>query len=151
MDADIDNTLRSIHDEMASAGEQVQQPAAPDELDALRRYAEDHLGTKLPAGYIDFLSKTDGLDFNGTTVYAAKQRPLPSGGTMLGFREANDTFRQGGDRQQILFGETGDELFLYSIREQSWCVADRGSLSILDRFDTFDALLDHVLRRAYAT
>jgi hypothetical protein len=56
IDANIDNTLRSIHDDVASAGEQVQQPAASCEVAALRHDAADRLGTKLPAALLDFFA-----------------------------------------------------------------------------------------------
>jgi hypothetical protein len=46
-------------------------PASPDAIERLRRFAHDALRTELPAAYVKFLGKSDGLDFNGYVIYGA--------------------------------------------------------------------------------
>ena len=149
MQTDIADTLGLIHAEQDAAGERVQPPADPGAIRALQVYAHDQLGVGLPHSYTAFLSDADGLDFNGTVLYATAQRELPGGGVLLGFRESNETFRKEGERHYVLYGETGNELFAQDQRGGAWCILDRGSLSVLERFSDSDALLERVLRRAY--
>ncbi len=149
MHSGIEDVLGMIAAEQRAVGEQVQPPASPQAIQALSAFAREHLGAELPESYAALLSSVDGLDFNGTVLYATTERDLPGGGTLLGFREANKIFMEGGERHHLLLGETGDELFAWDRQDGAWRILDRGSLSQLETFPDGDALLERVLRRAY--
>lgn len=149
MEEGIRNLLERIHAEMRAAGEQVQAPASPEALDMLHDHAGRELHTVLPQAYVDFLREADGLDFNGTVIYATRQRALPGGLTLLGFPESNHHFRRAGPRHQVLFGETGDELYALDQTSGAWLRIDRASLSPLETYPTCEAMLTEALRRAF--
>ena len=111
MDTGTRDLLEEIHAEMRAAGEQVQAPASAQALASLRDYAARELHAVLPQAYVDFLCEADGLDFNGTVIYATRQRALPGGLTLQDFPESNRAFRGVEPRDHIVFGETGDELY----------------------------------------
>jgi hypothetical protein len=143
---DMNDTLALIQDEQREAGESVRPPATEAAIEALRTYARARLGLALPAGYVAFLQRNDGLDFNGTMLYGATARDTP---VLHGFQQANELFRQGGGRDHMLFGETGDELFAAHLPSSQWQVLDRGSLSPIETYERFDDLLAQVLQQAY--
>jgi hypothetical protein len=149
MEARTADMLEQIHAEMRDAGEQVQPPASPEAIDALHAFAERELHTPLPQDYIDFLRRADGLDFNGTVIYATAQRSLPGGLTLLGFPESNRDFAAGQGHDHVLFGETGDELYALDKSRGQFLLLDRASLSPLEQFASCEAMLAAALRRAY--
>lgn len=151
MEQEIRNLLEQIHAEMRAAGEQVQPPASTEALDALHDYAGRELLAVLPEAYVDFLRVADGLDFNGTVIYATRQRALPGGLTLLGFPETNRDFRSAEPRHHLLFGETGDELYAHDQTDGAWLRLDRASLAPLDTYPTCEAMLAEALRRAFET
>src|SRR5690606_32410566 len=151
MDREAADWLDRIHAEQRDVGEHVAPPAEEGAIAAVADFARRALGATLPAGYAAFLRVCDGLDFNGTTIYATRQRNLGGGVTMLGLPEQNHIFRADGARAHLLLGETGDELFALDIRDGGFVILDRGSLSEQQRFGSFDALLACVLQRAYET
>lgn len=149
MDKGTRDLLEQIHAEMRAAGEQVQVPASAQALDTLRDYAARELHAALPQAYLDFLCEADGLDFNGTVIYATRQRALPGGLTLQGFPESNRAFRGVEPRHHIVFGETGDELYTLDQTTSAWLRLDRGSLSPLEAYPTCDAMLAEALRQAF--
>jgi hypothetical protein len=142
------NWLDRIHAEQRTVGEYVPPPAAEGDLEALATFAREYLGTELPGGYLDLLRRSDGLDFNGTAIYATRERRR-DGLVLFGFPEQNHVFRSGGPRSHVLFGETGDELFAWDAGEGGFAILDRGSLSVQESFPEFEAMLGRVLRRAF--
>lgn len=149
MDREAAEWLERIHAEQREVGEHVAAPATEEAIAAIADFSHRALGGALPEGYVAFLRVCDGLDFNGTTLYATRQRNLGGGVTVLGLPEQNHIFRAGGARHHLLLGETGDELFALDIRDSSFAILDRGSLSEAERFGSFDALLIRVLERAF--
>ncbi len=151
MEREIRNLLEQIHAEMRAAGEQVQAPASMEALETLHDYAGRDLLAVLPEAYVDFLRQADGLDFNGTVIYATRQRALPGGLTLLGFPESNRDFRGAEPRHHVLFGETGDEFYAHDQSEGTWLRLDRAALSPLETYPTCEAMLADALRRAFET
>ncbi len=151
MEREIRNLLDRIHAEMRAAGEQVQAPASTEALETLHDYAGRDLLAVLPEAYVDFLRQADGLDFNGTVIYATRQRALPGGLTLLGFPESNRDFRGAEPRHHVLFGETGDEFYAHDQSEGTWLRLDRAALSPLETYPTCEAMLADALRRAFET
>lgn len=147
----IADILTRIHAEQREAGEKVPEPANSSDIGELQSYTRTSLGAELASGYRTFLSQANGLDFNGTVVYATRQTDYANNLHLLGFRESNDVFRSGDDRTHILYGETGDELFVQNKSGDTWHILDRGSLTPLEDFGSFDDMLTRVLTRAYET
>ena len=146
MDATTRALLARIHDEQRAWGEEVPPPATEEELAALTDFVRRHVGTAPPAGYLALLRVVDGLDADGTTVYATRQRRRPDGTLHLGLPEENIAFREGvGPTGYLLLGETGQDLFAVDVRTGRGRVLDRVSLDVLEEFDDAEDLLRHVL------
>ena len=149
MDAGSRALLDAIHAEQRAWGEEVPPPATDDELAALTAFVRQHAGTDPPAGYLGFLRVANGLDADGTTVYATGFRRRPDGTVQLGLPDQNLAFREGpGPVWWLLLGERGDDLFAVDVRSGGGRVLDRVSLDALEEFADADALLHHVLRAA---
>jgi cell wall assembly regulator SMI1 len=63
---EIDRDIRTI-------GRTLQPGCTKDQLDQLIKKVQKELGMTLPEGYIEFLSYTDGLLYNGLMIYASKR------------------------------------------------------------------------------
>jgi hypothetical protein len=137
--------LSQIHAEKLAAKATVRAPADDAAIARLISYAADERKTALPEGYIAFLKRNDGLDFNGNVIYGATTQDSPY---LSSFQQANELFSDA-DPDYVLYGENGDELFAQHRATGAWQIIDRPSLSLLEQFDSFDALLDKVLRDAY--
>jgi hypothetical protein len=101
--SDIDDLLGDINAEKRAFQQTIWPPASPDAIARLRRFARDTLQTDLPEGYVTFLGRNDGLDFNGHVIYGATEHKEPF---LSGFVEANERL----GRPQVMhvyYGDTG--------------------------------------------
>ncbi len=139
----IEDVLSEIQAEKRDAEETVRPPADEAAIAQLQNDASGQLQVALPEGYIAFLRRSDGIDFNGTVIYGATLQDSPY---LPDFQKANALF---GNLDYVLYGETGDELFAQHRATGAWQIIDRASLSPLESFASFEALLEHALRNAY--
>jgi hypothetical protein len=143
--SDIDDLLAAIDARKRKFARTMRPPASAEAIERLRRFAWDTLRTDLPEGYVTFLGRSDGLSFNGYEIYAATEQRKPY--YLSGFVEANEILG-GPDAEYVFYGETGDELYAQDRTSGVWAALDRPSLSVLETFPSFDALLAQVLRDA---
>jgi hypothetical protein len=66
---------------------------------------------------------------------------------LAGFIEANALLADPRSRFAF-YGETGDTLYAHDRTDRRWVALDAPSLDVVDAFDSFDAMLEHVLREA---
>ena len=109
------------------------------------RCTGDTLRAELPAGYIAFLERNDGLDFNGYAIYGATEHAEPF---LSGFAEANGCLAEP-PAQYVFYGETGDALYAQDRKSSTWVALDRPSLDVIEEFPAFEAMLEQLLRDAY--
>ena len=140
--SDIDDLLAAVNTRKRAFAEMIQPPASPEAIARLRRLARDALRTDLPESYVTFLRRNDGLAFNNCEIYAATERKKPY---LPGFVEVNEILIEGG-RRYVFYGDTGDELYAQDRMSRAWVALDRPSLSVLETFPSFDAMLAQVLR-----
>ena len=143
--SDVDDLLGTIDARKRKFARMPSPPASSEAIERLRRYARDTLQTDLPKGYVTFLGRTDGLDFNGYAIFAATEQRRPY--YLPGFVEVNEMLSEGGARY-VFYGDTGDELYAQDRMSGAWVALDRPSLSVLETFPSFDAMLAQVLRCA---
>jgi hypothetical protein len=142
--SDIDDLLAAVDTRKREFAQTIRPPASPEAIERLRRLARDTLRTDLPEGYVTFLRRNDGLAFNNCEIYAATERKKPY---WPGFVEVNEILIEGG-RRYVFYGDTGDELYAQDRMGKAWVALDRPSLSVLETFPSFDAMLAQVLRDA---
>ena len=149
LDTEAAELLGRIHAEQREVGERIEPPAdeaAIAELDATLRA---QFGAGLPPGWAAFLRHCDGLDFNGFTLYATRQRDGTA--VMLGMPEQNFVFRAGArGARHLLLGETGDDYFAHDLTAGDFCVFGRATGSVYERFPDASGLLRHVLATAWS-
>jgi hypothetical protein len=144
--SEIDDLLAAIDARERKFGPLIRPPASPEAIEWLRSFARDRLRTDLPEGYLTFLGRNDGFDFNSYVIYAATEHKMPF---LSGFIEANE--RLGGPEERyVYYGESGIDLYAQDRRSIAWVTLDRPSLDVMDTFPSFDALLTDVLRHAVA-
>ena len=142
----INELLAEINAEKREFAQTIWPPASEDAVARLRRLAREMLSVELSEGYVTFLERHDGLDFNGFVIYGATEHQEPF---LSGFVEANE--RRGGPQASyVYYGDTGDRLFAQNRTSQVWDILDRSSLDVVASFPSFEAMLTEVLRSAVA-
>jgi hypothetical protein len=143
-----DTLLNTIEERMHSYGESLQAPCPTECLKNLRLRAKLELGCDIPDQYGSFLTKANGLDWNGVVVYACERTPIVgySDRFIDGFVEANLDFRDHEPmKDYLVFADDGVALFTYHITESKYEVITRVGLSLLESFNAFDDLLTNTL------
>jgi hypothetical protein len=148
MTVDLEAVLRRVTVNKASRGYLMQPPCKPGELETLRYELKQRFRMDVPRGYEDLLRITNGIDFNGTLIFAAKTTPHVNrpGKVIEGLIEANDIRRENAD-QLLIFGESGMEMYAYNLQTDTWGIVDEVSLDLYERFNSFDDLIATALRK----
>jgi hypothetical protein len=145
MDQDL---LAQVHADQRKYGDAIRPPATPAALAALRARARSLLGTELPPEYIEFLQRSDGLDFNGLVVYDSASTPeQPSNGFWQGLVAANQAWRDNPARRELLVLADSDmDLYALHLPSQTWRRIDKIGSDRFEEFPSFGAMLDAALR-----
>jgi hypothetical protein len=136
--------LQRIDAKKRAYDQTIWPPAAEAAIDRLRAHARETLKTQAPEGYTALLRRRDGVDFNGYAIYGATEHRQPF---LAGFIEANARLADPPSRF-VFYGETGHTLYAEDQTSGRWVALDAPSLDVVDEFDSFDAMLEHVLREA---
>ena len=145
MDQDL---LAQVHADQRKYGDPVRPPATAAALAALRARARSLLGTELPPGYIEFLQRSDGLDFNGLVVYDSSSTPeQPTNGFWQGLVAANQAWRDNPTRRELLVVADSDmDLYALHLPSQTWRRIDKVGSDRFEVFDSFAEMIDTALR-----
>lgn len=149
----LSDYLRQIADRDAPFGGKMQRPATAEDLDVLSKRVQEQFNYSLPAAYLSLLAVADGVDFNGFTLYASHTQPLQGEEkiALQGFAEINEFWQEYADNQDhhlLMFGETGDDLYLFDQRAQTYQVTDKVSGDAYQTFDTFEELAEQLFKNA---
>jgi hypothetical protein len=136
--------LQRIDAEKDEYDQTIWPPATEETIDRLRAQARETLQTERCDSYIAFLRRNDGVDFNGYSIFGATEHKEPFLG---GFIEANARLTDPPPRF-VFYGETGHTLYAEDRTSRRWAALDRPSFDAVAEFDSFDAMLEHVLREA---
>lgn len=149
--------LDEIRADKALDGRKLAPPATEEELAALQTAATEQLGYTLPATYRELLTHCNGLDHNGTVIYATSDvlRTKPSGRVTydrMGLVEANLLWRDYEPHKEFVFlAETGDVLYRHNLVSGKFEVVDRvaGDMDdpATDAYDTLDPLLERLFHK----
>lgn len=121
-------------------------PCSAAEIEDLVQRSTEELGAAPPAGYCEFLRRSDGIEYNGLMIYRGLQPP--DGDAWLpGFVEINrDRFRGDlkGFERTLVFGENSLGFHALDLdtgvyRSESW------GGHLVGEFKTFEELLDSAL------
>lgn len=135
--------LEKIAQERAAYSESMQPPCPPRQIENLSKKALKNLNCNLPDGYIRFLEKTNGLDWNGITIYACETTLLVGykDRYIEGIIEANQAFRESDTCRGLIFlGESGMDAYVYRPDTDQYQIAERISLRSLEDFSSFELM-----------
>lgn len=136
--------LERIAQEQQGFQQSMQPPCNPQKLIQLKEQVENQLNCTLPDGYIEFLSITNGLNWNGLQIFASETMPIVgyTDGKIPGFVDMNLLYRENEDCLDLLFfGESGIDSYVYCISAKQYQILDRVSLSLTETFDSFEMLI----------
>lgn len=150
---ELSGYLQQMQAEDARFGDLSQPLATSDSVAVLKQQAREKFNYELPSAYEALLALSDGVNFNGYTLYASKTRPIAGYSDRLieGFVEANklwEEYAQNADHHLLVFGETGDDLFLFDRRDQKFKVIDKVGGDAYEEFDSFEELAAQLFKNA---
>lgn len=145
--------VRQIEAKKVKYKGQLQPPASASGLETVARKAQELYGYSLPDAYLKLISVSDGINFNGYTIYASRTNPISGHADRFieGFVEANDLwedYEENADHHLLMFGETGDDLYLFDRRDNKFKVTDKVGGDAYEEFDTFEELAELLLKSA---
>ena len=138
----LSKVLKAIAKDLKSDGLRVQPPCTAQELKALRKDVKAKYGSVLPPEYEELLSLMNGIDYNGTVIFAAATTPyagLP-GEFIEGLVDANEIRREKAEHL-LIFGESGMEMYAQDLKTRQFVVADDVSLDVYERYGSFGELM----------
>ena len=136
--------LEIVAQEQQEFQQSMQPPCNPQKLIQIKEQVENQLNCTLPDGYIEFLSITNGLNWNGLQIFASETMPIVGCADVkiLGFVDMNLLYRENEDCLDLLFfGESGIDSYVYCISAKQYQILDRVSLSLTETFDSFEMLI----------
>lgn len=151
MNEKITAIIEKIRKKAAELNQRLQPPASDEQIETLIVEAREQLGNELPAEYVEFLRTVNGLLWDNLYMYASTNVPHTSDPEYMveGFIDANlecrETFEPYNDL--LLFGYSGNlDTYALELSSGKYQILDRGSLSPVKNFKTFDKLLLEILR-----
>ena len=133
----IDRDIRTM-------GRTLQPGCTSNQIDQLVKSVRETLGTTLPEGYIEFLSYTNGLMYNGLMIYASQETVLQGGQDVCiwGIVEANLLHRSDPFFNDFLvFGQGNMDYYALYLPDNSYRIIDRVPGNVIDILPSFDDLM----------
>lgn len=127
-----DASLQRIAQDLRETGGAFMPPCSEEEIRRLVTEAREALGAEIPRDYLEFLRRTNGLDYNGLVLYAAHPTQIPGlEDTFLeGFVDANLAQRDVDVvRGFLIFGESSLDVYVYNLETKQFEVRDRTSFT----------------------
>ncbi len=140
--------LALIQAEQRRAGERVHPGASAAACQALNDEVRRRHGVDLPAGYLAFLRRSDGLDFNGLVIYDSASTPeKPRQGFWQGLLAANEAWRDDPAMADwLVLGDNDTDLLAWHLPSGVFSRLDRVGLDRGKSFTDVEALLDQALQ-----
>jgi SMI1 / KNR4 family (SUKH-1) len=149
----MDELLEVIQAEQRNCGELVCPPASPENLQTLIDQVRLVLGAELPQGYLDFLKRSDGLDYDGLVIYDSASSPEQrTQNFWKGFVSTNLAWHDSpANRELLIFGDSDMDLYVQHIRTGSFRRIDKMAHDRFEIFSSFEAMLEAALRTRVPT
>jgi len=147
-----DVILKKIEKDILSYNSQLQAPATDREIKSVKQSSKNILKVNLPEEYLTFLKKCNGLDYNGTVIYATDRKPIVGYDDRYieGIISANLSARDVEMMKQFLiFGESDDLIHTLDLSKNKYRTIEAIGHSLYAEYDSFDQLLDYVLNEAF--
>ena len=136
--------LMKIDRDIRTMGRTLQPGCPSNQIDQLVKSVRENLGTTLPEGYIEFLSYTNGLMYNGLMIYASRETVLQGRQDVCiwGIVEANLLHRNDPFFNDFLvFGQGNMDYYALYLPDNSYRIIDRVPGNVIDILPSFDDLM----------
>ena len=136
--------LMEIERDIRTMGRTLQPGCTSNQINQLVKSVREILGTTLPEGYIQFLSYTNGLMYNGLMIYASQETVLQGGQDVCiwGIVEANLLHRSDPFFNDFLvFGQGNMDYYALYLPDNSYRIIDRVPGNVIDILPSFDDLM----------
>ncbi|MDQ7821319.1 MAG: YrhA family protein [Candidatus Eremiobacteraeota bacterium] len=143
-EARMQRLLTKVEKEKSEYGLSMQAPCPDDAVSHLRSQVENDLGTALPDDYARFLSRTNGLDHNGLTIFGSRTAPIAGydDREIEGVVEANRDRRDVDSmKKYLVVGESGDMVYAFDPEKSRYVGLDSCSLDHCESYASFDTML----------
>ena len=147
-----DAILDQIRHEKESLGMTWQPPATPEERENLAKNTKNELGCEVPSDFFEFLTKTNGLGWNGLIVFATHRSQVVghSDRTIEGIVEGNLLHRDFEPMEQyLIFGDDGTALYTLNLMNGKYEVVLRIGLSVVETYDSLPELFLNAFKTVY--
>ena len=136
--------LMEIERDIRTMGRTLQPGCTSNQINQLVKSVREILGTTLPEGYIQFLSYTNGLMYNGLMIYASQETVLQGRRDVCiwGIVEANLLHRSDPFFNDFLvFGQGNMDYYTLYLPDKSYRIIDRVPGNVIDILPSFDDLM----------
>jgi len=136
--------LLKIEQDIKKTGRTLQPGCTRNQVDQFILSVQETLGATIPEGYIQFLSHTNGLMYNGLMIYASQKTQLQGKQNVYiwGFIEANMLHRKDPFFHDFLvFGQGNMDYYVIYLPDASYRVIDRVPGNVIDILPSFDDLI----------
>lgn len=144
----IESLLAAVRAERLQFNRRQQPPLSEAAQEVFKSRVAYTLSYELPQAYLDILSKTDGLDWNGVVLYASETRLHDDDElSVQGLLEANIQLRLAytPDKDFIYFGESGMDAYRHNLVANKFEISDRvAGDSVFATFDTAEQLFQQL-------
>jgi len=148
MNGEIEEKITSLRERLDEADMYLGEPATPENIESLKKAAQEKFSAKLPDQYLEFLSKFDGLVSEGVFIYSSRPHKFPdSDGYSHDFITTNEIARDVDSLKNFLiFGDSDQDEYVLDIKSRKFQVRDKQAFdNIFEEFDSFDHLLDFMI------
>jgi SMI1 / KNR4 family. len=136
--------LMEIDRDIRTMGRTLQPGCTSNQIDQLVKSVREMLGTTLPEDYIQFLSYTNGLMYNGLMIYSSQETVLQGRPDVCiwGIVEANLLHRSDPFFNDFLvFGQGNMDYYALYLPDNSYRIIDRVPGNVIDTLRSFEDLL----------
>lgn len=142
--------FRSIEDLLAAIrlknddwGEPTHDPCPADDIQSAEEAFRDEFGHDFPAAYKRILALTNGVYFDGMTIWPA----MPEPGFEETILQANRDLRETFSGDFIYFGQNGEELFVLNPKTGCFCAIEFVGKPVWAEFADADEMFRFMLER----
>lgn len=140
----IDNLIKKINDELLEGGEEIHKAVTNDEINRLFDKFHMEFSFNLPEIYRQLLSLSNGILFNGLTIWPTKAHGLFHEGML----EANVHLKESYNTDCIFFGTRDDELYIYQLANKSYQAIEYVGEAKWNEFNDAQSMFEFMLSRS---
>lgn len=140
--------ITKIINKRKAAGMAIQPPGVISNINNMRNECRTKLLCDVPDEYIQFLTMSDGLNWNSLFIYASETMQIANtNASILGFVEANLIWQEYEPQKDfIIFGDSDLDKYVYNFTALQYQTIDRVSLEVVEEMSSFDELIASALK-----